>query len=42
MVLADSHSILGRWKNYFYRLFYDIMQIEINTAEPSVIVPSSA
>jgi hypothetical protein len=43
-LLADSHNILNRWKNYFsqllnvYRLS-DVRQIEIHTAEPLVRDP---
>jgi hypothetical protein len=38
-LLADSHSILNRWKNYFCRLLNirvvkDVRQTEIHTAEP--------
>jgi hypothetical protein len=38
-LLADSHNILNRWKNYFSQLlnvhnFSDIRQIEVNTIEP--------
>jgi hypothetical protein len=44
-MLADSHSILNRWKNYFSQLFNvhrasDVRQIEIHTAEPLVPDPS--
>jgi hypothetical protein len=44
-MLADSHSILNMWKNYFSQLLNvhrasDVMQIEIHTAEPSVPDPS--
>jgi hypothetical protein len=40
-LLADSHNILNRWKNYFSQLlnlhrFGDVRQIEIHTAEPLV------
>jgi hypothetical protein len=36
-VLADSHNILNRWKNYFSRLLNvhrvsDVRQIEIHTS----------
>jgi hypothetical protein len=46
-LLADSHSILNRWKNYFCQLlnvhgFNDIRQTEIHTAEPLVPWPSSS
>jgi hypothetical protein len=41
-VLADSHNILNRWKNYFSRLLNahrisDVGQIEMRTAE--LLVP---
>jgi hypothetical protein len=44
--LADSYSILNRWKNYFYRLLNvhgvtDVRQTEIHTAQPLVPEPSS-
>jgi hypothetical protein len=40
-VLADSHTILNRWKNYFSQLLNIhlvsyVIQIEIHTAEPLV------
>jgi hypothetical protein len=43
-LLADSHSILNRWKNYFRQLLTvhgvnDVMQTEIHTAEPLVPEP---
>jgi hypothetical protein len=45
--LADSDSILNRWKNYFCQLLNihgvkDIRQTEIHTAEPLVPEPSSS
>jgi hypothetical protein len=45
-LLADSHSILNRWKNYFCQLLNeygvkDVRQTEIRTAEPLVPEPSS-
>jgi hypothetical protein len=45
-LLADSHNILNRWKNYFSQLLNvhrvsDVRQIEIHTAEPLVPDPSS-
>jgi hypothetical protein len=45
-LLADSHNILNRWKNYFSLLLNvhrisDVTQIEIHTAEPSAPIPSS-
>jgi hypothetical protein len=44
-LLADSHCILNRWKNYFSRLLNvhnasDVRQIEVHTAEPLVYGPS--
>jgi hypothetical protein len=41
-MLADSHNILKRWKNYFYQLLNvnsvsDVRQIEIHTTE--LLVP---
>jgi hypothetical protein len=44
-LLADSHIILNRWKNYFSKLLNvhrasDVGQIEIHTAEPLVPYPS--
>jgi hypothetical protein len=46
-LLADSHSILNRWKNYFCQLLNvhgvnDVRQTEIQTAEPLVPEPSSS
>jgi hypothetical protein len=40
-LLADSHNILNRWKNYFSQLLNvqsvsDVRQIEIHTAEQLV------
>jgi hypothetical protein len=45
-LLADSHNILNRWKNYFSHLLNvhnvdDDRQIEVHTAEPLVPGPSS-
>jgi hypothetical protein len=44
-LLADSHSILNRRKNYFSQLLNvrsvsDLRQIEVHTAEP--LVPDSS
>jgi hypothetical protein len=44
-LLADSHNILNRWKNYFPQFLNvhkvsDVRQIEIHTAEPLVPDPS--
>jgi hypothetical protein len=44
-LLAYSHNILNRWKNYFSQLLNvcsvsDVRQIEVNTAEPLVPGPS--
>jgi hypothetical protein len=42
-LLADSHNILNRWKNYFSQLTnvnnVDVRQIEIHAVEPPVPVP---
>jgi hypothetical protein len=40
-LLADSHNILNRWKNYFCQLLNshgvsDVKQTEMHTAEPLV------
>ena len=46
-LIADSHSILDRWRNYFSHLLNvqhgvnDVMQAEIHTAEPLVPEPSA-
>ena len=45
-LFADSHSILARWRNYFYQLLNvhgvnDVRQTEIHTAEPLVPEPSA-
>jgi hypothetical protein len=44
-LLADSHSILNRWKNYFSQLLNvhnvsTVTHIEVHTAEPLVPGPS--
>jgi hypothetical protein len=44
-LLAGSHNILNRWKNYFSQLLNvhgvsDVRQIEIHTAEPLVPDPT--
>ena len=44
--MADYHSIMARWKNYFSQLLNvyevnDIRQAEIHTAEPLVPEPSA-
>ena len=44
-LVADSHSIMTRWRNYFSQLLNvngakDVRQEEINTAEPLVPEPS--
>jgi len=46
-VVADSHSIVARWRNYFSQLFIvhgvkDGGQAEIHTAEPLVPEPSAS
>jgi len=45
-LVADSHSIVARWRNYFSQLFNvhgvkDAGQAEIHTAEPLVAKPSA-
>jgi hypothetical protein len=44
-LFADSHSVLNRWKNYFFQLLNvhnvsDVRQIEVHTVEPLVPGPS--
>jgi hypothetical protein len=44
-LLADSHNILNRWKNYYAQLLNmhnvsDVRQIEVHTVEPLVPGPS--
>ena len=46
-LVADSHSIVDRWRNYFFQLFNvyvvkDVGQTEIHTAEPLVTDPSAS
>jgi len=46
-LVADSHSIVARWRNYFSQLFNvhgvkDVGQAEIHTAEPLVPDPSAS
>ena len=46
-LVADSHTIVDRWRNYFSQLFNvhgvkDVGQTEIHTAEPLVPDPSSS
>ena len=43
-IVADSHSIVGRWRNYFSLLFnvhgvQDVGKAETHTAEPLVPEP---
>jgi hypothetical protein len=45
-LVADSHSIMARWRNYFSQLLNghgvdDVRQAEIHTAEPLVTEPSA-
>jgi len=45
--VADSHSTVARWRNYFSQLFNvhgfkDVGQAEIHTAEPLVPEPSAS
>ena len=44
-LVADSHSIMARWRNYFYQILNvhgvsDVRQAEIHAAEPLVPEPS--
>jgi hypothetical protein len=46
-LVADSHSILARWRNNFFQLLnvhgvYDVRQAEIHTAEPLMPEPSDS
>ena len=46
-LVADSHGIVARWRNYFSQLFNvhavrDVGQTEIHTAEPLVPEPSAS
>ena len=46
-MVADSHSILARWRNHFSQLlnvhgFNDVRQTDIHTAEPLVPEPSAS
>ena len=46
-LVAHSHSIVARWRNYFSQLFdvhgvKDVGQAEIHTAEPQVPDPSAS
>jgi hypothetical protein len=45
-LIADSHSIMARWRNYFFQLLNahgvnDVRQAEIHTAEPLGPEPSA-
>ena len=45
--IADSHSILARWRNYFTQILNlhgvnDVRQTEIHTVEPLVPEPSAS
>ena len=45
-MVADSHSVVARWRNYFSQLFNvhmvkDVGQAETHTAEPLVPEPSA-
>ena len=46
-LVADSHGIVARWRNYFFQLFNvhgvkDVGQAEIHTTEPLVPEPSAS
>jgi hypothetical protein len=45
-LVADSHSIMARWRNYIFQLLNvhgvnEVRQAEIHTAEPLVPEPSA-
>ena len=45
-LVADTHSILARWRNYFFQLLNvhgdkDFRQAEMHTAQPLVPLPSA-
>jgi hypothetical protein len=45
-LVADSHSVMVRWRNYFSQIlnlhgFSDVRQAEIHTVEPLVPEPSA-
>ena len=45
-MVADSHSIMARWRNYFSQILNvhgvsEVRQAEIHTAEPLVPEPSA-
>jgi len=45
-LVADSHSIMARWRNYFSQILNvyevkDVRQAEIHTVEPLVLEPSA-
>ena len=45
-LVADSHSIMAKWRNYFSQILNvhgvsDVRQAEMNTAEPLVPEPST-
>jgi len=45
-LVADSHSIMARWRNYFSQILNvhgvsEVRQVEIHTAEPLVPKPSA-
>ena len=45
-MVADSHSIMARWRNYFSQILNvhgvsDVRQAEIHTVEPIVPEPSA-
>ena len=46
-MVADTHSILARWRNYFFQLlnvhgYNEVRQTEIHTAEPLIPEPSAS
>jgi hypothetical protein len=46
-LVADSHSILARWRNHFFQLLNvhgvnDVRQTKVHTAEPLLPEPSAS
>ena len=46
-MVADSHIMMARWRNYFSQLFNvhgvkDVGQAEVHTAEPLLLEPSAS
>jgi len=41
-LVADSHSLLPRWRNYFSQLLYGVRQTEIQRAKPPTSKPGAS